>query len=51
MLFQWEYNISFEKGGIYETKQLFPSKELSILRDFEEVYYPIVEFSGSCLTI
>lgn len=42
MLFQQEYNISFEKGGIYETKPLFATREIAILKDFNEVYYPIV---------
>jgi len=41
MLFQSDYTFSFEKAGVYETKNFTLLKEKSILLDFPEIYYPI----------
>ena len=41
MLFQTEYTFSFEKAGVYETRNFTLLKEKQILLDFPEIYYPI----------
>lgn len=43
ILFQQEYHITFEKNGVHETKVLHLVKESFIMKDFLEVYYPIVQ--------
>lgn len=41
MLFQTTYRVSFEKGGVHETKSFSLQKEKAVMLNFPEIYYPI----------